>query len=80
MSNSPNNPEQSTLFVQTPNQLNTGLAKATDFKIDERDGGQRGDTKAERAAVLADADSDGKRLLGTPIPDRNEVPRKSQRS
>jgi hypothetical protein len=33
-----------------------------------------GDTKAERAAVLAEADSDAKSKLGEPIPERNAIP------
>ena len=50
MSNSPNNREQSTLFEQTPTQLNPGAAKPSDFKIEDRDEGQRGDSARERAA------------------------------
>ena len=68
MANSPRNKEQSTLCEQTPNQLSPGDAKPSDFRIEARDGGQRG------PALLAEADSDGKRQLGKPIPDRNKVP------
>jgi hypothetical protein len=68
MSNHPSNREQDQLFQQTPTQADPSAAKPTDFKIEARDGGQRG------PALLAEADSDGKRQLGTPIPDRNKVP------
>jgi hypothetical protein len=64
-----NSPDQDQLIEQTPTQRNPGAAKASDFIIQDRDGGQRGDSKAERAALLAEADG-----LGQPIPDRNEVP------
>jgi len=74
MSNSNANRDQDQLFSQTPSQLNPGAAKASDFIIENRDGGQRGDTKAERAALLAIADSSAKSSLREPIPDRNEVP------
>jgi hypothetical protein len=47
-----NSPDQDQLIEQTPTQLNSGAAKARDFKIEDRDGGQRGDTQAERAALL----------------------------
>jgi hypothetical protein len=78
MSNSQNNKEQNALFTQTPTQLNPGAAKAADFVVQERDGGQRGDTKAERAALLAEADNDGKSKLNEPIPERNKVPPKTR--
>ena len=39
MSNSHSNREQSTLFIQTPNQLNPGAARPEDFKVKDRDGG-----------------------------------------
>ena len=74
MSNAPNNKEQSVVFSQTPTQSNPGAAKSTDFQIVARDGGQRGDSPAERAALLAEADSDGKSALGSPLPERNKVP------
>jgi hypothetical protein len=74
MSNSPTNTEQSQLLVQTPTQLNPGAAKPSDFIIEARDGGQRGASMAERAALLAEADSDAKSNLREPLPDRNEVP------
>lgn len=74
MSNSANNREQNARFAPTPNQINPGAAKASDFVIENRDGGQCGDTKAERAALLAEADSDAKTSLRAPVPDRNEVP------
>lgn len=74
MSNASINREQDQLFQQTPTQLSPGTAKASDFIIENRDGGQRGDTKAERAALLAEADSDAKSSPRAPIPDRNEVP------
>ena len=75
MSNSPTNREQSQLFVQTPTQLNPGAARPEDFIIEARDGGQHGDSKAERAALLAEADNDAKSSLREPHPIRNEVPR-----
>jgi hypothetical protein len=55
-----NSPDQDQLIEQTPTQLNPGAAKASDLKIEDRDGGQRGDSKAERAALLAVADSSAK--------------------
>ncbi len=69
MSNSTRNKEQNALIELTPEQSNPGSAKATDFLIRDSGPGQTGDTKAERAALLAEAD-----CLGEPIPDRNEVP------
>jgi hypothetical protein len=74
MSNSPNNREQSQLIQLTPTQQNPGAAKPTDFLVIARDGGQHGDCKAERAALLAEADSSAKSSLREPLPDRNEVP------
>jgi hypothetical protein len=65
-----NSPDQDQLIEQTPTQRNPGAAKARDFKIEDRDGGQHGDTQAERAALLAEANSGAKASL----PDRNEVP------
>jgi hypothetical protein len=67
-------PDQDQLIEQTPTQRNCGAAKPSDFKIEDRDGGQRGDTTAERAALLAEADDNAKSSLREPIPDRNEVP------
>lgn len=64
-----NSPDQDQLIEQTPTQRNPGAGKATDFVIEDRDGGQRGDSKAESAALLAEGDCDQE-----PIPDRNEVP------
>jgi hypothetical protein len=69
-----NSPDQDQLIEQTPTQRNPGAAKASDFIIEDRDGGQRGDSKAERAALLAVADSNAKSKLREPVPDRNEVP------
>jgi hypothetical protein len=69
-----NSPEHDQLIEQTPTQRNPGAAKASDFIIEDRDGGQRGDTNAERAALLAEADSSAKSSLREPVPDRNEVP------
>ena len=66
--------EHSELIAQTPNQINPGPAKPTDFKIEDRDEGQRGDSKAERAALLELSDKSAKSKRGEPIPDRNEVP------
>jgi hypothetical protein len=74
MSNSPTNREQDQLIEQTATQVNCGAANASDFIIENRDGGQRGDSKKEYAALLAEADSDGKTSLRAPVPDRNEVP------
>jgi hypothetical protein len=72
----PNSPtaEQDALFIQTHTQLNPGAAIPEDFKIEDRDGGQRGDTNAERAALLAKADRDIKSDLREPTPVRNEAP------
>ena len=66
--------EHSELIAQTPNQINPGAAKPTDFKIEDRDEGQRGDSKAERAVLLELSDKSAKSERGEPIPDRNEVP------
>jgi hypothetical protein len=68
--------EHSELIAQTPNQINPGAAKPTDFKIEDRDEGQRGDSKAERAALLALSNSRKGNMStrGEPIADRNEVP------
>lgn len=71
MSKSPLNRDDDKLIEPTPEQLNPALAKATDFIIEDRDGGQCGDSKAERMALLQQADSDGESKLGSPIPDRN---------
>jgi len=53
----------------TPTQQSPGAAKPTDFKIEDSGPGQCGDTKAEREALLAEADG-----LGKPIPERNVIP------
>lgn len=74
MSNNPSNAEQSQLIELTQTQQNPGAARPSDFKVEDRDGGQHGDTKAERAALLAEADSDGKSARGEAIAQRNEVP------
>jgi len=74
MSNSPKNHEQSTLLEQTENQRNPGASRPESFIIEDRDGGQNGDSKAERAALLAEADDDAKSRLREPTPVRNEVP------
>jgi len=74
MSNAPHNPEQSTLFIQTPTQLNPGAARPEDFPIEDRDGGQRGDTPAERAKLLSKAYEHDKSRLTAPSEIRNEVP------
>jgi hypothetical protein len=68
MSNSNTNREQDQLIELTPTQQNPGAAKATDFIIEDRDGGQRD------GALLAEADRDAKSSLREPIPDRNKVP------
>jgi hypothetical protein len=68
MSNSPKNKEQDQLVEQTQTQRNPGAARPTDFKIAERDGGQRS------AALLAESDADAKSIRGEAIPERNEVP------
>ena len=70
MSNSSRNQEQNQLIEQTQTQRNPGAARASDFTIEERDGGQRS------TALLAEADDDGKSRRGEPIPERNEVPHK----
>jgi len=75
MSNSKTNREQDSIVEQTPNQINPGAAKASDFVVEDRGPGQCGDTKAERAALLAEADSGAKSRLRAPLPDRNEVPK-----
>jgi hypothetical protein len=64
----------------TEAQQNCGLAKATDFVIEDRDGGQRGDSKAERTRLLKKADHRAKTTLGTPIADRNDVNRTARAS
>jgi hypothetical protein len=74
MSNASTNREQDQLFQQTPTQLNPGAAKPSDFIVEDRDGGQRGDSETERAALLAEADRDAKSSLSALLPDRNEVP------
>lgn len=74
MSNATTNREQDALIDPTPNQTNPGAAKPGDFIVEDRDGGQCGDTKAERVALLAEADTDAKTSLRAPVPDRNEVP------
>jgi hypothetical protein len=72
MSNSPNNREQSLKIELTPTQQNPGAARPEDFKIEARDGGQHGDSTAERAALLAEREIDAK----PSPPDRNEAPHK----
>ncbi|MGA8441902.1 MAG: hypothetical protein WB762_03650 [Candidatus Sulfotelmatobacter sp.] len=67
--------EQDQLVDQTPNQINPGAAKPSDFVIEDRDGGQCGDTKAERAALLALSNADNTTTLGEPLAARNEVPK-----
>jgi hypothetical protein len=57
------------LVTQTENQRNPGAAKAEDFIIEDRDGGQQGDSDAERAALLAESEA-----CNAPILIRNEVP------
>ena len=74
MSNSPSNKSQNQVIELTPSQQNPGTARPGDFQIVARDGGQHGDTAAERAKLLAEADRDGKSALGSPLPDRNKVP------
>jgi hypothetical protein len=74
MSNSLSNKEQSQLVELTETQQNPGAARPSDFKIEDRGPGQCGDTKAERAALLAEADNDGKSKLGEAIPERNAIP------
>jgi hypothetical protein len=76
VSNNPKNTEQSQVFIQTPTQQNPGAAIPEDFKIEARDGGQKGDSAAERAALLAEADDSAKSSLREPTPVRNEVPHK----
>jgi hypothetical protein len=74
MSNSDQNREQNVLFAQTPTQLNPGAALPSDFQIEDRDGGQCGDSEAERAKLLAEANADNMSKLSDPLPVRNEVP------
>ena len=66
--------EHNQLIELTANQQNPGLAKPSDFVVEDRDEGQRGDSKAERAALLELSDKSAKSKRGEPIPDRNEVP------
>ena len=68
MSNFPLNKEQDQLVEQTEAQRNPGSARASDFKVEERDGGQRSE------ALLVESDADGKSKRGEPIPERNEIP------
>jgi len=63
MSNATSNREQDQVIDLTLTQQNPGAAKASDFIIEDRDGGQHGDSKAERAALLAEADDDAKTSL-----------------
>jgi hypothetical protein len=56
----------------SPNQTNPSAARPEDFKIENRDGGQTGDTPKERAALLAEGHCD--RKTRQPTPERNEVP------
>ena len=51
MSNSPTNREQSQKIELTRTQQNPGAARPEDFIVEARDGGQHGDSKAERAAL-----------------------------
>jgi len=75
MSNAHTNPEQDRLVALSPQQQNPGAARPEDFKVENNRGpGQAGDTKSERAALLAEADSDQKSQLTGGIPVRNEVP------
>lgn len=74
MSNASTNREQDQLIDLTPAQQNPGAAKPSEFVIEDRDGGQLGDKIVERAALLAEADSDAKPSFRAPLPDRNEVP------
>lgn len=81
MSNAPTNKEQDQLFSQTPTQLNPGAARPQDFQVNtDRGTGQTGDTKAERAALLAEADSDQKSKLTGGIPVRNKIPHNRHRN
>ena len=75
MQNSPT-AEQDALFIQTSTELNPGAAIAEDFIIEDRDEGQRGDSKAERAKLLGEADDDAKSSLREATPTRSEVPHK----
>jgi len=74
MSNNPENRDQDALFEQTPTQLNPGAASPHDFQIEDRDGGQCGDSAAERARLSAEANADNISKINEPIPTRNEVP------
>lgn len=75
MSNAITNAEHDQLCSQTPTQLNPGPARPEDFTINtDRGPGQEGDTAAERAKLLAEADADQKSKITEPIPVRNEVP------
>jgi hypothetical protein len=67
LSNLHSNSEQDQLIELTATQENPGAARATDFNIENREGGQRDNS-------LLGADSDGKSKSGEPIPGRNEVP------
>jgi hypothetical protein len=74
MSNSPTNTEQSQPGANShTTQPRSGQTIRLHF-IEARDGGQRGASMAESAALLAEADSDAKSNLREPLPDRNEVP------
>jgi hypothetical protein len=67
--------EHNQLIELTANQQNAGLAKPSDFKTENRDGGQCGDTPAARKALLELSDKRAKSPLGERIPDRNEPKR-----
>jgi hypothetical protein len=74
VSNSSKNREQSQKIELTPTQQNPGAARPEDFVVQARDGGQHGNTAAERAALLDEADYSAKSSLREPTPVRNEVP------
>ena len=76
MSYATTNKEQNALIEPTPEQMNPGLAKATDFKIGSAvlGHGQHGETRAEYNKLLEEADSDQKTKLGTPVPTRKTIP------
>jgi hypothetical protein len=68
MSNHPNNKEQDVLIDWAGNKSNPGAAKPEEFRIEDRDGGQCGDSEAEYQRLLRESNS-----TGAVTPTRNDV-------
>lgn len=65
MSNDHNNPEQDQLLEPSPNQINPGAAKPSDFQVQ---------TVERNTALIAEPGIEGPSPTQEPIPTRNEVP------